>query len=768
MAIIAETWPSNSHMAGLVAIDAMGSELQGALLLERAGPLETLLTTARRVSAGDPQHRASRPDVPPAIGPWPERLILWSRILAPLVLALITAVPAMTASADQFPTWRLEARIVAVGLPGVAGVRQVGRFHSGGPIPRNPEFLLSTGTGRVLDPERVMVAVASNFGAPLADATDAPAAILSIDPRGDPAGATLVVPESFAASGKQSQAAGGAIQLYTAQAPAFRNSRYNAGARTAGYTAATGPRYLSINNAFGRPWIANAPKGLRGAGTVTVVDPDGAPLNNAPSTKAGGVFAGSLTNRAWVPKAQPSGWIAKALNYRASDQLTRGGLTRGALGTAFLGPSPDGTGFAVFAVATGDGAVAQAHVQDGVDGLAEPGTIGIGSSGDDPGVIGIAFKWNPERVLYLADAARDRLVLLHLEDDRQHFTLARTSVIALSALKQPVDIAAAQPEIANPHFASHTTLAGGSDLYVANRGDGSLVRIDQDGRLIARAEIELPGLGVLGRNRIRAMTVSADAQRLWLTIEGELPGFEGHAGALIEVSAFDEHGTFHRAPSHADAVVNASLAHVGSRVFQQEFTPETGLGPLFNENSCVACHPGPGGASVSEEHFVRRVARMDPVTGRVVPIDHPNSPVARRYSTRELGEHDALPAALPRQANVSSLRMPLPLYVSGDLDEIPDSVIEAQAVSKGDGIKGRAHIVVGADGEQRVGRYGWKAHIATLDEMVGEAFVNEIGVSSALAPQPHRGSRPIEDDGSLVRAVATYLRTLRAPSGELP
>ena len=35
-------------------------------------------------------------------------------------------------------TFHLQARIVAVGLPGVAGVRQVGRFHSGGPIPAIP------------------------------------------------------------------------------------------------------------------------------------------------------------------------------------------------------------------------------------------------------------------------------------------------------------------------------------------------------------------------------------------------------------------------------------------------------------------------------------------------------------------------------------------------------------------------------------------------------------------------------------------------------
>jgi CxxC motif-containing protein (DUF1111 family) len=155
---------------------------------------------------------------------------------------------------------------------------------------------------------------------------------------------------------------------------------------------------------------------------------------------------------------------------------------------------------------------------------------------------------------------------------------------------------------------------------------------------------------------------------------------------------------------------------------------------------------------------------MDPGTGRVTPVDHPNSPLARRHSTRELGQGDAPTAALPRQANVISLRMPLPLQASGRLDEIPDAAIEAGAVSKGDGIKGRVHHVTGGDGEQRVGRYGWKADTATLEEMVAEAFTSEIGVSSALAPGAAAGRRSaFEDEGGLARAVAAYLRTLRPP-----
>lgn len=662
------------------------------------------------------------------------------------------------------PTYRLAARVIAVGLPGVAGVRQIGRFHLGGAIPGNPEFLLQTDAGRVLDSRRVMVAVASNYGAPKGNATHAAGAVLSIDPNG---AQPLTVPPLFAAGGGQARAAGGALQLYTAQSVPFLNQRYNARALSAVHAAVAAPRYLSINNAFGRPWIANAPAGLTGAGSVSVLDPDGAPLANAPSGDAGGVFVGDITNRRHATKGHASTVVGKARNYRASNQLTAGALMQGALGTAFLGPSPDGSGLAVFAVATADGAITQVHVQDGVDGLAPAGSVRRVED-DTGGVIGMAFKWNPERVLYVADAARARLLVLTLEDDQRHFKVASTSSIASRHFTQPVDVAAAVPEIANPRFASHTTLAGGSDLYVANRGDGSLVRLDQQGRVLARGLIEVPGLGVLGAHRLRALAVSADAQRIWLTLQGELPGHAGHEGALIEVSAFDAAGGFDvaRVPTQAPATASGgALAVAGERAFRQVFTVDNGLGPLFNARACAECHPGPGGISTRDDHFVRRVARMDEATGRVLRIAHPNSPLARRFSTRELGAQDAPDAALPRQANVVSLRMPLALFASGAIDRVTDAAIEAQAVSKGDGIKGRVHYVQGADGKQRIGRWGWKADIPTLDAMVAEAFANELGINSALMTPVQQ---PVEDDGRLVRAVAAFLRGLQPPKKAAP
>lgn len=622
----------------------------------------------------------------------------------------------------------------------------------------NPEFLLQTQPGRVLDPERLLVAVESNLGAALGNRAHAAGSVLSIDPRAAADGRPIVVPPNLAVLSQRRD--GGPLQIYTAQTDAYMNRSHNGGARTAGFAAAAGPRYLSINNAFGRPWIANAPFGLRGDGSESVVDPDGKPLANAPSDTAGGVFAGTVTPRDTVTKATRNGWFASLWNRKPSGQLTPGRLDKGALGTALLGASPDGSGFAVFAVVTGDGAVVQAHVQDGIDGLAPPGTVAVGAA--DPGVIGIAFKWSPTRVLYLADMQHHRIVLLHLSDDTRHFTLARRSTMTSPWLRQPVDLAAAIPEIANPRFASHTTLAGSSDLYVVNRGDGSLLRISQSGAAVARAEIEIPGEGRMGAGRLHSIAVSADAQRIWLIARRA----DSDDSMLLEVDAFDAAGRFVPPASPANGAAHGATTLTdsptrGAKIFRSTFTPAIGLGPLFNAVSCVACHPGPGGSSAQEEHFAQRVARMDAASGRITPIDGQGCLSVARLSTRALGQADAPPAGLPRGANVVSLRMPPSLFGVARIDDIPDAAIEAQATAKGDGIKGRVNRVTAANGQRRVGRYGWKADIATLDDMVAEAFTHEIGLNSALAVHPQT---PVEEDGSLVRAVSAYLRSLVRPA----
>ena len=61
-------------------------------------------------------------------------------------------------------------------------------------------------------------------------------------------------------------------------------------------------------------------------------------------------------------------------------------------------------------------------------------------------------------------------------------------------------------------------------------------------------------------------------------------------------------------------------------------------------------------------------------------------------------------------------------------------------------------------GRERVGRYGWKADIGTLEQFVAVAFRNELGIASPLAPDDlvtpqaecaRTSKSSLEDDGTL-------------------
>jgi hypothetical protein len=407
----------------------------------------------------------------------------------------------------------LAGRLVAVGIPGIGAVSVVGTFHPGGPIHDQPALRISTRPGAVLDPERILVGSTSNFGAPLARADQPPGAILSIDPRGS---APIVVPPAFAAGGGQASALGGRVMLFTANHPTFLNRVHNPGAVTADLAPVVNPSSISINNAFGRIWVASTPASARGAGLESVLDPDGCPLAGAPSRVAGGIFTGELTNR--------------------SPQLVLGSMATGALATALLGKSPDGGGRAVFAALLADGSLVQIHVEAGVDGLAPTGTVTPAHAGRPATRAGMVFNWVPNAILYVTDPANNSILALALRADGKTFQVESARRLASVALDLPVDIAPAVAEVASPAFSSNTTVAGDADLYVANRGSGTVVRLKQNGALIAVRKVTLPGSGPLGAGRLNGIAVSSDARSLWITVSGRLPG---HAeGALIELPAF--------------------------------------------------------------------------------------------------------------------------------------------------------------------------------------------------------------------------------------
>jgi hypothetical protein len=265
----------------------------------------------------------------------------------------------------------VNARVVAKNIPGASAIAQIGTFVIGGtltpgdpaicanPSPIPSKFATYIQPGAVLDPTRLLVGSVSNFGAPLPASGGLEGSFLSIDPSGS---ATLVVPGDFDSNGDQEATLGGAVQMFSANSPHWLNSVNNPAAFTAKYAGVGNPLGLSNNNGFGRIWPANAPFGPGGKGSSSILDPTGLPLKGAPNPSIGGVYVGDLTNRNVV--ANP-----------AQPQVIPGGLDTGGVGTTLLGPSPDGTCKAVFAVVTADGAIVQEHTLKGLDGVAPRGTV---------------------------------------------------------------------------------------------------------------------------------------------------------------------------------------------------------------------------------------------------------------------------------------------------------------------------------------------------------------------------------------------------------
>jgi hypothetical protein len=374
--------------------------------------------------------------------------------------------------------------------------------------------------GAVLDPNRILVGSRSNFGAPLTINVGTEGSFLSIDPSG---AGILSVPPNFAQSGVQSSALGGAVQMFSANSPHWFNVVNNPGASTAAYTGVSNPLGLSNNNAFGRLWPANAPFGDTGVGSSSILDPTGLPLKGAPSPVIGGVYVGDLTNRNVVAVPQ-------------QPQVIPGSLSTGAVGTAFLGPSPDsesnGTCRAVFAVVTADGAIVQEHTQKGLDGLAPAGTVqplrgrtwGSPNQNVEPrlGVLMNPYTATPGSAwqLFISEPFNNTIAVINLTvfgtAPNQVFGLSSVSRISSPFLKLPVDLAPVKRDADSFSWASNTTLDEDSDFYVANRGDNTIVRMRQDGTVVAVRRVALDS--PLNNASLNGIATSTDGKNIYVTV----------------------------------------------------------------------------------------------------------------------------------------------------------------------------------------------------------------------------------------------------------
>lgn len=211
----------------------------------------------------------------------------------------------------------------------------------------------------------------------------------------------------------------------------------------------------------------------------------------------------------------------------------------------------------------------------------------------------------------------------------------------------------------------------------------------------------------------------------------------------------------------------------GKVVFDSAFRPETGLGPLFNGVSCVACHaePASGGAGpVTEVHAtaLREDGFCDPLADR-------GGLVFQQQVTPALAAALGIDSEpIPAAATDTAERSTPDVFGFGLLDAVPDSAILALADpddADGDGISGRPNRFF--DG--RLGRFGRKALVPTLDEFNEGAFQIEQGVTSPRVPDEGTvGGEPIPEgvdpvpepelDSADAAATNAFVRFLAPPA----
>ena len=157
-------------------------------------------------------------------------------------------------------------------------------------------------------------------------------------------------------------------------------------------------------------------------------------------------------------------------------------------------------------------------------------------------------------------------------------------------------------------------------------------------------------------------------------------------------------------------------------------TVEGGLGPIFNDVSCVACH-FQGGAGGASRTVVTRFARL--LNGAFDPMTEFGGPLLQRRAIAA-----KYLETVPKEATIIARRITTPLFGAGLIEAIPDATLIANAAAtKPDGIKGKAALVKDpVSGKMQVGRFGWKAQQASLDGFAADAYLNEMGVTSRYFP----------------------------------
>ncbi|BCW90324.1 hypothetical protein sos41_34920 [Alphaproteobacteria bacterium SO-S41] len=202
-----------------------------------------------------------------------------------------------------------------------------------------------------------------------------------------------------------------------------------------------------------------------------------------------------------------------------------------------------------------------------------------------------------------------------------------------------------------------------------------------------------------------------------------------------------------------------------------------GLGPLFNRVSCAACHtfdgrgrppektgdtmdsilvrlsiPGEGPHGGPNPH----PAYGDQLSDRAIQGVKPEGRALLSYEDVAGTYADGTPYTLRKpivtftdlaygtlDGALTSVRVAPQMIGIGLLESVPDATLQALADpddADGDDISGRTNLVWSdQDQSMRIGRFGWKANVATVKDQTANAALGDIGLTTSVHPNQHCG-----------------------------
>lgn len=313
------------------------------------------------------------------------------------------------------------------------------------------------------------------------------------------------------------------------------------------------------------------------------------------------------------------------------------------------------------------------------------------------------------------------------------------------------------------------------------------------------------------KNRVPALLALGFALSGCVLYTDDTPVPEGPPQAGGALTVFDASSASFSTPAPHLSASELALHDLGDKGFDANFVAapapvNAGLGPLFNNTSCAACHvndgrgrppesggplvsmlfrisqagqdshggpnplPGYGGQLQTRATFGNLAEASVSISYRDSAVHLTDTTVSLRIPTYALQNPWSPFTATP----LISPRVAPSVFGLGLLEAVSETDILSRsdaADGNGDGISGRANSVYDVrQGRNVLGRFGWKAGSPTLEQQSAGAYNQDMGVTNILFKAENCegdliscAAHPVDVDSVTLEAVVFYMQSLGVP-----